>query len=87
VSLNQGTVTVRNNGPTTAVITYYIGVNGGGQQTIAALSPQLAVAPRGTVTFSVSNSFKSVGEINLLWQHLVEQLWLNRSERNLQDPT
>ena len=71
VSLNQGTVTVRNNGPTTAVITYYIGVNGGGQQTIAALSPQLAVAPRGTVTFSVSDSFNSVGVItsygNIWW--------------------
>ena len=71
VSLNQGTVTVRNNGPTAAVITYYIGVNGGGHQTIAALSPQLAVAPRGTVTFSVNSSFDSVGVItsygNIWW--------------------
>jgi len=71
VSLNSGTVTVRNNGPTTAVITYYIGVNDGGQQRVVALGQAVAVAPRGTSAFSVSPSFQSVGVItsygNIWW--------------------
>jgi hypothetical protein len=71
VSISSGTVTVRNNGPNTAVITYYIGINGGGHQTIDATNPQQAVAPRGTLTFSVSPSFQSVGVItsygNVWW--------------------
>jgi hypothetical protein len=71
VSISSGTVTVRNNGPNTAVITYYIGINGGGRQTIDATNPQQAVAPRGTLTFSVSPSFQSVGVItsygNVWW--------------------
>jgi hypothetical protein len=71
VSISSGTVTVRNNGPNTAVITYYIGINGGGKQTIDATNPQQAVAPRGTLTFSVSPSFQSVGVItsygNVWW--------------------
>ncbi len=72
VSLSQqGTVTVRNNGPTAAVLTYYIGVNGGGQQSIEILSQPVSVAPRGTVTISVSPSFPRVGVItsygNVWW--------------------
>lgn len=71
VSLNSGTVTVRNNGPTTAAILYYIGVNGGGQQNVVAMSQAISVAPRGTSTFSVSPSFQSVGMItsygNVWW--------------------
>jgi P pilus assembly chaperone PapD len=71
VSLSQGTVTVRNNGPTTAVMTYYIGVNGGGQEGIFLLSPSVAVAPRGTATISVSPSLQSVGVVtsygNVWW--------------------
>ena len=71
VSLNSGTVTVRNNGQTTAAILYYIGVNGGGQQRVAALGQSIAVAPRGTSAFSVSPSFQSVGVItsygNVWW--------------------
>ena len=71
VSLNSGLVTVRNNGPTTAAILYYIGVNGGGQQNVVALSQPVAVAPRGTSAFSVSPSFQSVGVItsygNVWW--------------------
>ena len=31
VSLSSGTVTIRNNGATTAAISCYMGVNGGGQ--------------------------------------------------------
>jgi hypothetical protein len=71
VSLSSGTVTVRNNGPTTAAISYYIGVNGGGQQSVVALSQAVSVAPRGTLAFSISTSFQSVGVItsygNLWW--------------------
>jgi len=71
VSLSSGTVTVRNNGPTTAAISYYTGVNGGGQQKIVALSQAITVAPRGTSTISVSPSFQSVGVItsfgNVWW--------------------
>ncbi len=66
VSLTSGSVQVRNNGPATAVVTYYIGVNGGGQQTIVGLSQAVAVAPRGTATISVSPSFQSVGVITSL---------------------
>ena len=73
VSLSSGMVTVRNNGPTTAAIMYYIGVNGGGQQSVVALGQPVAVAPRGTSAFSVSPSFQSVGVItsygNLWWNH------------------
>jgi hypothetical protein len=71
VSLNSGTVTIRNNGPTTAAVSYYVGVNGGGQQLIVALGQALTVAPRGTSAFSVSPSFQSVGVItsygNVWW--------------------
>ena len=71
VSLSSGTVTVRNNGPTTAAIFYYIGVNGGGQQSVVALGQDVTVAPRGTLAFSASPSFQSVGVItsfgNLWW--------------------
>jgi ABC-type Na+ efflux pump permease subunit len=71
VSLSSGTVTVRNNGPTTAAISYYMGVDGGGQRQVVALGQEVTVAPRGTSTFSVSPSFKSVGVItsygNVWW--------------------
>ncbi len=71
VSLSSGTVTVRNNGPTTAAISYYMGVNGGGQQQIVTLDQAVTVAPRGTSTFSVSPSFQSVGVVtsygNVWW--------------------
>jgi hypothetical protein len=71
VSLSSGVVTVRNNGPTTVAISYYMGVNGGGQQQVLALGKAVTVAPRGTSTFSVSPSFQSVGVItsygNVWW--------------------
>ena len=71
VSLGTGSVTVRNDGPTTASIFYYIGVNGGGQEKVVALNQAIAVAPRGTSAFSVSPSFQSVGVItsygNVWW--------------------
>jgi len=71
VSLGSGTVTIRNNGPTTAAISYYIGVNGGGQQQVMALGQTVTVAPRGTSTFSVNPSFQSVGVVtsfgNVWW--------------------
>jgi hypothetical protein len=71
VSLSSGTVTVRNNGPTTAAISYYMGVDGGGQRQVVALWQEVTVALRGTSTFSVSPSFKSVGVItsygNVWW--------------------
>ena len=65
------TVTVRNNGPTTAAISYYVGVNGGGQQQVVALNQAVTISPRGTSTFSVSPSFQSVGVVtsygNVWW--------------------
>ena len=71
VSLSSGTVTIRNNGPVTAAVSYYIGVNGGGQQQVVALGQAVTVAPRGTSTFSVSPSFQSVGVVtsygNVWW--------------------
>ena len=71
VSLSSGTVTVRNNGPTTATISYYMGVNGGGQQQVVALGQAVTVAPRGTSTFSVSPSYQGVGVVtsygNVWW--------------------
>ncbi|MDG6949240.1 MAG: hypothetical protein JRM77_05220 [Nitrososphaerota archaeon] len=71
VSLSSGTVTIRNNGPVTAAVSYYIGVNGGGQQQVMALSRTVTVAPRGTSTFSVNPSFQSVGVVtsfgNVWW--------------------
>ncbi|MDG7025058.1 MAG: hypothetical protein JRN45_11130 [Nitrososphaerota archaeon] len=71
VSLSSGMVTVRNNGPTTAAISYYMGVNGGGQQQVLALGQAVTVAPRGTSTFSVSPSYQSVGVVtsygNVWW--------------------
>jgi archaellum component FlaG (FlaF/FlaG flagellin family) len=71
VSISSGSVQVRNNGPTTAVITYYIGVNTGGQQKIVGLSQAVTVAPRGTTTIAVSPSFQNVGVItsygNMWW--------------------
>ena len=71
VSLSSGTVTVRDDGPTTAAIFYYIGVNGGGQQKVVTLDQPVTVAPRGNSTFSVSPSFQSVGVItsygNVWW--------------------
>ena len=71
VSLSAGTVTVRNNGPTTAQIPYYMASNGGGQQQVVALGQAMTVAPRGISTFSVSPSFQSVGVVtsygNVWW--------------------
>ena len=71
VGLSSGTVTVRNNGPTTVAISYYLGVNGGGQQQVAALGQTVTIAPRGTSTLSVNPSFQSVGVItsfgNVWW--------------------
>ena len=71
VSLSSGTVTVRNNGPTTVTIFYYVGVNGGGQQKVVAIGQAVTVAPRGISTVSVSPSFQSVGVItsfgNVWW--------------------
>ena len=70
VSLSSGTVTVRNNGPSTASISYYMGVNGNQQQGLA-LGQAVTVAPRGTSTFSVSPSLQSVGVVtsygNVWW--------------------
>ena len=63
VSLSAGSVTVRNDGPTTAAIFYYIGVNEGGKQKIVSLGQPVSVAPRGTSTFLVSPSFQSVGVV------------------------
>ncbi len=71
VSLSSGLVTVRNNGPTTAAISYYLGVNGGGQQQVVALGQPMMVAPRGTSTFSANPSYQSVGVVtsygNVWW--------------------
>ena len=71
VGLNSGTVTVRNNGPTTAAISYYMGVNGGGQEQVVTLGQPVTVAPRGTSTFLVSPSYQSVGVVtsygNVWW--------------------
>jgi hypothetical protein len=71
VSLSSGTVTVRNNGPATAAIFCYIGVDGGGQQEMVSLGEAITVAPRGTSAFSVSPSFQSVGVVtsfgNVWW--------------------
>ena len=71
VSLTSGTVTVRNNGPTTAAISYYIGVGNGGQEKVTALGESVTIAPRGTTTFSVSPSFQNLGVItsfgNIWW--------------------
>ena len=71
VSLGSGMVTVRNNGPTTAAVSYYIGLSGGGQQMVVALGQAVTVAPRGTSTFPVSPSFQSVGVVtsygNVWW--------------------
>jgi hypothetical protein len=71
VGLSSGTVTVRNNGPTTTSISYYMGVNGGGQQQVVVLGQAVTVAPRGTSTFSVSPSFLRVGVVtsfgNVWW--------------------
>jgi len=71
VSLSSGSAQVRNNGPSTVIITYYIGVNGGGQQKIVSLSQPVAVAPRGIATIVVSQSFQSVGVMtsygNMWW--------------------
>ena len=71
VTLSSGTVTVRNNGPVTAAISYYIGVNGGGEQKVVALGLAITVAPRGTSAFSVSPSFQNVGVVtsfgNVWW--------------------
>ena len=70
VGLSSGTVTVRNNGPSTASVSYYMGVNGNQQQGLA-LGQAVTVAPRGTSTFSVSPSFQSVGVVtsygNVWW--------------------
>ena len=71
VSLSSGTVTVRNNGPTTASISYYVGVNSGGQQQVMDLGQSVTVAPRGASTFSVNPSFQTVGVVtsygNVWW--------------------
>ena len=71
VGLNSGTVTVRNNGPTTAAISYYMGVNGGGQEQVVTLGQPVTVAPRGISSFLVSPSYQSVGVVtsygNVWW--------------------
>ena len=71
VGLSSGTVTVRNNGPTTASIAYYMGVVSGGQEQVNALAEAILIAPRGTSTFSVSPSLQSIGVItsfgNVWW--------------------
>ena len=71
VSLGSGTVTVRNNGPTTAIIFYFIGIDGGGQQNVVALGQAVPVAPRGASVISVNPSFQNVGVItsfgNVWW--------------------
>ena len=71
VNLSSGTVTIRNNGPATAAIFYYMGVNGGGQLQVVALGRAVTVAPRGTSTFLVSPSLHSVGVVtsfgNVWW--------------------
>ena len=71
VSLSSGTVTVRNNGPTTAAFSYYLGVNGGAQQQVVAMGQAVTVAPRGASTFSVSPSLQGVGVVtsfgNVWW--------------------
>ena len=71
VNLSSGTVTVRNDGPATVSIFYYVGVNGGSEQRVVALDQAVEVAPRGTSTFSVSPSFQSVGVVtsygNIWW--------------------
>jgi hypothetical protein len=71
VSLSSGTVTIRNNGPATAAISYCVGVNGEGQQQVVALGQTFTIAPRGTSTLSVSPSFQRVGVItsygNVWW--------------------
>ena len=71
VSLSSGTVTIRNNGPPTAAVSYYIGVDDGGLQQVVALGQAVTVAPRGTSAFSVSLSFQSVGVVtsygNVWW--------------------
>ena len=63
VGLSSGTVTVRNNGPTTSSIYYYVGVNGGGQQLVVALGQAVTIAPRGASTFSVSPSYQRIGVV------------------------
>ena len=71
VSLSSGTVTVRNNGPTTTAISYFLGVNSGGQEQVVTLGQVVTVAPRGTSTFLVSPSYQSVGVVttfgNVWW--------------------
>jgi len=71
VTLNSGSAAIRNNGPTTAAISYYMGVNAGGQATVVSLSQTIAIAPRGTVTIAVNTSFQSVGMVtsygNVWW--------------------
>ena len=71
VSLTSGSVTVRNNGPSTAAIFYYIGVNGGGLQQVVALGQAVTIAPRGTSTYSINPSFQRVGIVtsygNIWW--------------------
>ncbi len=71
VSLSGGgLVQIRNNGPTTALVTYYVAVNGG-QQTMFSLSQPIAISPRGTAPISVSPSFQSLGVVtsygNVWW--------------------
>ena len=66
VSLSSGTVTVRNNGPTTASISYYIGVNSGGKEKVVTVGQTVTIAPRGTWAFSVSPSFQNVGVVTSL---------------------
>lgn len=71
VSLSGNQAQIVNRGSTTAAIGYYIGVNGGGRQTVVGLSQPVTIAPRGEATISVSPSFQSVGVItsygNVWW--------------------
>lgn len=68
------TVTIKNNGPATVSISYYIGLNGGGQPpTIGVPSPQpFTIAPRGNKTLSgISPSIQQIGIVtsygNIWW--------------------
>ena len=71
VSLSSGKVMIRNDGPATVAIFYYVGVEGGGPQQVVALDQAVSIAPRGTAAISVSPSFQSIGVItsfgNVWW--------------------
>ena len=64
VTLTNGSAAIRNNGQTTAAISYYMAVNAGGQATVVSLSQTVVVAPRGTVTIAVNTSLRDVGMVS-----------------------